>query len=166
MKKEIHLQKEFDPPRKVKLENIVMETLAPKHNLLDFEAWNSSKNELKGIFGPKNDWPNDVSSLEDNLRDLKNHLKEFNESRAFTYTLLDLDEKTCVGCLYIRPSLASEFDCRVDFWFRNSHKLLEGSFYSWLKTWLNKEWGFIKIAFPGRSISWTEYDEMQDLKDD
>ena len=157
---EIILKNNFIPLQKLELENLTLKVLAPKHNEIDFEAWNSSREELKDIFGPRNGWPGEVSSLEHNLKDLENHLREFNEKEAFTYTLLSKDERTCLGCLYIRPSKAKEFDCRVDFWFRNSHKELESDFYKWLQTWLLDEWSFDNVAFPGRSISWNEYYEV------
>ena len=155
----IQLNSSFIPPIKLELKCLILEVLAPKHNERDFEAWTSSKENLKGIFGPRNKWPEEVGSLEHNLKDLENHYREFDEKEAYTYTLLSKDETICLGCLYIRPCKAREFDCRVDFWFRNSHKELESNFYKWLQTWLKDIWSFKNVAYPGRSITWNEYFE-------
>lgn len=160
MNNQILLKSNFIPPRKIEISSMTVEVLGPKHNQMDFDAWTSSLESLKGIFGPRNGWPGEVDSLEHNLKDLENHLREFEEKEAFAYSLLNKDETICVGCLYIRPSKTNEFNWRVDFWFSNSHKKLEENFYSWLKDWLRIEWGFEKVAFPGRSISWQKYYQL------
>lgn len=151
----IVLKSDFTPPLKIELENYSLEVLTPKHNKIDYQAWNSSRAQLHGIFGPRNNWPGAVSSLEQNLKDLENHRREFNENEAFTYTILSTDKELCLGCLYIRPAKA--FSCRADFWLRNSHKHLESEFYEWLQDWLTNTWALSPAAYPGRSISWNEY---------
>ena len=149
----------IEPPLELKREHYLLEVLSPKHNELDWEAWNSSKENLLGIFGPKNNWPNDVADLNSNLKDLENHLREFNEKEAYTYSILDLDKKLCLGCLYIRPTKSAQHDSRVDFWFRDSHKKFENEFFEWLKLWLNNHWQ-LECVFPGRSITWDEYYQL------
>jgi len=156
----IQLYDNFNPPKKFEHSDFDLEVLSPLHNKMDFEAWNSSIEDLKGIFGPRNNWPEEVSSLEKNLKDLNNHLKEFKEKEAFTYTILNPQKDLCIGCLYIRPTNSKQHDCRVDFWFRNSHKNLEPNFYSWLNNWLVTDWGFENIAYPGRNMEWEEYYEV------
>ncbi|RLD33469.1 MAG: hypothetical protein DRI73_05435 [Bacteroidetes bacterium] len=52
MKKGILILPEgFDPPEQIFMEKYYLEALAPKHNEMDYEAWSSSKDELRGIFG-------------------------------------------------------------------------------------------------------------------
>ena len=153
----INLKEGFIPPLEIEYDNFFLEVLAPKHNEIDYEAWSSSRENLKGVFGPHNPWPEDVSSLEKNYEDLENHFKEFEQREAFAYTILNPNHKLCIGCLYIRPDKTSRYDCRVDFWFRDSHIKLEEMFYPWVQQWLSAEWGFGKVVYPGRSISWNEY---------
>ena len=150
---------QIEPPRKFQRENYVLEVLAPEHNQRDFDAWNSSKENLKGIFGPRSSWPNDVSDLEHNLRDLENHLREFEENKAYTYSILTNDLQECMGCLYIRRTKVDEFGARVDFWFVDKKRHLEREFYEWLNDWLVNTWKIKKPCYPGRSISWQEYYE-------
>jgi hypothetical protein len=147
----------IEPPVKVEREHYILEVLAPKHNERDYEAWTSSRESLKGIFGPRNDWPGDVADLNGNLKDLENHLREFEEREAYTYSILSLDESRCIGCLYIRPTPAKEFSARVDFWFTDENKEFEREFLFWLQVWLTRDWKFKTPCFPGRSITWDEY---------
>ena len=147
----------FEAPFKVSRSRYTLEALAPKHNELDYDAWASSKENLQGIFGPDNDWPNDGTSLEKNRSDLENHYNEFVEKIAYAYSVLNPDESLCLGCLYIRPTPAPQFDTRVDFWFRSSSRDLEKEFHSDVDKWLKRDWGFKSIAYPGRNISWDEY---------
>jgi hypothetical protein len=155
----IKLPSGFIPPLIISRDQYLLEVLSPKHNELDFEAWTSSRESLKGIFGPRNKWPGEVGSLDHNLKDLENHLKEFEESKAFTYSILSLERDKCLGCLYIRPILTEDYSCRVDFWFRDDSKEHEDEFYLWLQQWLEDSWKLVRVCFPGRSISWNEYYE-------
>jgi len=153
----IKLPDSFEPPETLIKEQYILKILSPKHNEIDYEAWTSSRDELQGIFGPSDDWPPYNYSPEQNLADLEKHYREFNKKIAYAYTILSPDQAICIGCLYIRPTYAKDYDARVDFWFRNSHKNLESQFFDELKMWLKNDWQFNKPAFPGRTISWKEY---------
>ena len=157
--KPLHLPENFSIPTLIVKEQYVLEPLAPVHNEMDYDAWMSSRAELKGIFGPTNAWPGEVVSLEQNLSDLKRHYQEFIDREAFAYTILSPDRKQCIGCLYIRPTPIADYDCRVDFWFRTSAKHLEPVFFNDLELWLSYEWKFEQIAYPGRSLPWEEYNQ-------
>jgi hypothetical protein len=157
MRKEIKLQKNFIVPRIVNHRDFCLDVLSPHYNQMDYEAWNSSLLNLKGIFGPNNHWPEEVTGINHNLRDLKKHEDEFNERIAFAYTILSVDKEVCIGCLYLTPMKSSEYNCRVDFWFRDSHLTLEDNFITWLEDWLTRVWGISKPCFPGRKLSWDEY---------
>jgi hypothetical protein len=59
-------------------------------------------------------------TLEDDLVDLGWHQREFKLRRSFAYTVMSLDEKKCLGCLYIEPSEKTGFEARVILWVRQS----------------------------------------------
>lgn len=65
----ITLPADLTPPREVVREHYVLEVLAPQHNVIDYDAWTSSRDALPGIFGADNDWPPYEYSLEKNLAD-------------------------------------------------------------------------------------------------
>ena len=161
MKKGILILPEgFDPPEQILKEKYYLEALAPKHNEMDYEAWSSSKDELRGIFGPKNDWPFSVTSLEQNRMDLESHYREFKTKVAFAYTILNLQKTSCIGCVYINPTDIRDYDARVDFWFRKTHLYIAELFHKEIDTYLETDWGMERIVYPGRSISWYEYEQI------
>lgn len=157
MENRIILNSNVKPPLKVERENYILEVLAPKHNERDYDAWTSSLESLKGILGPRNGWPEEVTSLEQNLKDLENHLREFENKEAFTYSILTLDKQKCIGCLYIRPTQIKKYSARVDFWFRDDSKNYEEEFYIWIQSWLKISWKLEEACFPGRSETWESY---------
>jgi len=162
MDNSILLKADVTPPLRVERDNYILEVLAPKHNERDYDAWTSSLDSLKGIFGPRNGWPGEVLGLDHNLKDLENHLREFQGKEAYTYSILSLDEKKCIGCLYIRPTPIKEYSARVDFWFRDDSISYESEFYIWLQNWLNTFWKLENACFPGRSEPWDSYYDKLD----
>ncbi len=162
MENRIILDSDVIPPVKVERESYILEVLAPKHNERDYYAWTSSIESLKDVFGPRNGWPGEVTDLEHNLKDLKNHLREFEDKEAYTYSILSLDEEKCIGCLYIRPTPIKEYNARVDFWFSDDSKDYEEEFYTWLESWLKSFWKLDNPCFPGRSESWDSYYDKLD----
>ena len=77
--------------------------------------------------------------------------------------ILSLDMSSYEGCLYVRPTRAREYDCRVDFWFKNASSHLEREFWDEVRAWLTGDWGFSAVAYPGREIAWERYYELVDL---
>ncbi|MGB0453913.1 MAG: hypothetical protein ACPGJV_09375 [Bacteriovoracaceae bacterium] len=148
----------FVPPQSLEFKDLKLEVLAPVHNELDYEAWTGSKEGLRGVFGPDNPWPFNVSNLESNKKDLQMHLDEFETGIAYTYTILTSKKDKCFGCLYIRQSKNKDYECRVDFWFIDSVRdEYSEAFFDFLKTWLQDKWSFSRVAFPGRTVSWDKY---------
>lgn len=153
---------QFEAPASVQEQLFYLEPLAPQHNELDYEAWQSSVQELQGIFGPGHEWPKAEYTKTKNLEDLQRHYREFECGEAYAYTILSPDQSLCIGCVYIQPPQVTAYDAHVDFWFRNSHKHLEAPFLVWLKNWLARDWALDTIAFPGRELSWQQYNQLRD----
>ncbi|WP_024461309.1 hypothetical protein [Marinimicrobium sp. LS-A18] len=156
----------FEAPVAVHEPLFTLEPLAPQHNDLDYDAWQSSVEELQGIFGPGHEWPKAEYSKARNLEDLQRHYREFEQGEAYAYTILSPDQSLCIGCVYIQPPLVHPYDTHVDFWFRSSHKHLEAPFMAWLKQWLATDWGLKTPAFPGRELSWQDYHQRRDKTTD
>lgn len=163
MQLQIILKSNFNPPLLINRENYYLEPLSEKHNKMDYEAWTSSMETLKGIFGPRNNWPQEVNSIAENLQDLKNHFIEFENREAYTYSILRKNGKKCLGCLYISPTKIEEYSARIDFWFRDDSKEFENEFYEWIKIWLVNHWSLENCVFPGRTHLWQDYYEKYDL---
>ena len=134
-----------------------LEILEPSANDLDYEAVMSSRKNLRSVFAATDHWPADDMTLADNLNDLITHEKEFIAREAFAYTVLKPNKSKCLGCIYIEPSHKVDIDTEVYYWIRDDCQDLFEPFESTLKSWLNTQWPFKKIAYPGREISWQQW---------
>ena len=111
---------DFQVPAVLETENFRLRMLTVNDLVKDYEAVMSSVNHLQGLFGEKSKWPSDQLTLEQDLIDLGWHQKEFQRRSSFAYTVMTLDEKKCLGCVYIYPSTASDIDADVYLWARES----------------------------------------------
>jgi hypothetical protein len=84
--------------------------LGPQHNESDYAAWTASVDHIRATpgFGGLS-WPREMS-LDDNLRDLERHARDFAGRRGFTYTVLSTGTGTgdVIGCVYIYPPSRQE----------------------------------------------------------
>ena len=130
----------------------------------DYDAVMSSLDHLRGVFGPRSSWPSSDLTLEQDLIDLAWHHKEFQLGRSFAYTVMSLDESRCLGCVYVDPSEKAGYDAKVILWVRQSEvsKGLDETLFSAVKRWLSEEWWFTTVAFPGRQLSWQEWESLPD----
>ncbi|MGB3291666.1 MAG: GNAT family N-acetyltransferase [Phormidesmis sp.] len=129
----------------------------------DYEAVMTSREHLQGVFGPQSTWPAADLSLEQDLIDLGWHQKEFQNRTSFAYTVINLAETRCLGCLYIYPAKPADYDAQVILWARQSE--LASGLETWLlaavKQWIAQDWPFERVGFPGREISWAEWENLQ-----
>ena len=131
----------------------------------DYDAVMTSIDHLQGIFGPRSKWPSKDLTREQDLIDLGWHKKESQRRTSFAYTVMSLNEKTCLGCVYVYPSVKKGFDAEVYMWVRKSafDKGLDKELYETVRNWIEKEWPFKKVAYPGREISWDDWKKFADL---
>jgi RimJ/RimL family protein N-acetyltransferase len=88
-------------PESLHTDNFMLLPLTPDHVELDYAALMNSKEMLRLWSGSP--WPRDDFTLAENLEDLKWHWDEHQKRIAFTFTVLNLAEDTCLGCVYIKP---------------------------------------------------------------
>ena len=148
---------DFDVPTSLVSEHFRIEVLEPSVVELDYDAVMSSRVNLRKIFRENDTWPSDTMTLKKNNDDLVKHYAEFQSREAFAYTVLTPAKNKCIGCLYIYPSEAKEFDSVVYFWIRDDSLELEAEFYTFIQNWLKEVWSFENIAWPGREISWKQW---------
>jgi len=135
------------------------------HDLVkDYDAVMSSIDHLKGAFGPSDPWPLDDLTLEQDLIDLGWHQAEFQMRNSFAYTVMNLDESRCLGCVYVNPSEKVSYDANVILWVRQGEIRtgLDEKLFSAVRIWLQQEWWFTTVAFPGRKLSWQEWESLPD----
>jgi len=73
---------------------------------------------------------------------------------------MNLDETECLGCLYILPSENPSYNAIIIMWVRQSEvaNKLDEALFSSVKNWIQEKWPFEKVAYPGREVSWDEFE--------
>ena len=73
---------------------------------------------------------------------------------------MTLDEVECLGCMYIYPSENPSYDAIIMMWVRQSEvpNGLDKILFSIVKKWIQEKWPFNKVAYPGRDVSWDEFE--------
>ncbi|WP_286262055.1 hypothetical protein [Thalassotalea atypica] len=127
---------------------------------LDFEAVMSCHNELRGVFGPNDSWPKPHMTLADSIASLLVHEDEFKNREAFAYSVLTTDKNICLGSIYIDPCNLKQYECEVYFWVRSDRIDLENKLFAFISSWLQKEWPFKNVVYPGRSVSWKNWEQQ------
>jgi len=116
----------------------------------DYEAVIESRELLHTMFGGP--WPKLGFTIEENLTDLERHQQEFLDRKAFTYTVVSLDESEVLGCVYITPSEATGSDAVVVMWVRQTEyeKGLDEVLFDTVRDWISTDWPFRKVDYPSR----------------
>lgn len=157
------LAREFDVPESLETERFRLRMLTVNDVVKDFDAVTTSQEHLNDLWGPG--WPEGLT-LEQNLIDLGWHQKEFQRRRSFAYTVVALDESRVLGCVYIYPTRTKGYDAEVYLWARQSELAsgLESELFNSVKSWMVAEWPFKNVAYPGRSIPFDDFNEIEELK--
>ena len=103
-------------------------------------------------------------TFEQDLIDLGWHQKEFQRRTSFAYTVMNTEESQCLGCVYIDPTPKIGYDAEVYLWVRESEieNGLNSILYDAVKNWIEAEWPFKKVAYPGREIDWTAWKSLSE----
>jgi hypothetical protein len=140
----------FVPPRALAADRFRLEPLGPQHNEPDYAAWTSSMEHIRATPGWETEsWP-DGRSLDDNLRDLERHARDFENRAGFTYTVLDPATDDVVGCVYVYPDKSGKHDAKVLSWVRASRAGLDVPLWRAVSDWLAAEWPFERVAYAER----------------
>jgi hypothetical protein len=160
--KESIVPKDFEVPEVFETNGLKLRTLKITDVVKDYDAVMTSVDHLRGVFGLRTSWPPKDLTLEQDMIDLGWHQKEFQRRSSFAYTVMNLDESQCLGCMYIFPSTKGDYEVEVYAWLRKSEfdKGIDGDFFSALKGWISEKWPFKKVAYPGREIGWDTWEAL------
>lgn len=161
MKKIVPL--DFQTPEVLETDKFRLRMLKVSDVVKDYDAVMTSIEHLQGIFGPRSKWPSPDLTFEQDLIDLGWHQKEFQTRSSFAYTVMNLKETQCLGCIYIFPTDKSDYEVEVYMWVRKSayDEGLDKILYEAVKKWIVEKWPFKKVAYPGREISWKEWSKLK-----
>ena len=147
---------DFKVPQSLETKTFRLRMLTVHDVVKDYDAVMTSIDHLQGIFGPRSKWPSRNLTLEQDLIDLGWHQKEFQTRSSFTYTVMNLEETLCLGCVYIFQPRKAGFDTEIYMWVRKSEyeKGLDPILYKTIRRWIKEKWPFNHVAYPGREIDW------------
>lgn len=152
---------DFDVPEVLETGRLRLRPLTINDAVKDFEAVMESEERLRTVFGPAGDWPSGLT-LEQNLIDLGWHQKEFQLRTSFAFTVVALDESSVLGCVYIDPTRTPGYDAEITMWVRQSQadKGLDEHLFETVTAWIEDCWLFENPGYPGRSISFKEWQAL------
>jgi hypothetical protein len=154
---------DFVVPERLETGDFLLRMLAVSDVAKDYAAVMSSVEHIRGVFGKGDPWPEDDLSFEQDLIDLGWHQKEFQRRTSFAYTVMAPDESICLGCMYIYPNEKTSVDAHVILWVTAAayEKGLDPKLYAAVKSWIKDRWPFKAVAYPGRDISWDEWQAVK-----
>lgn len=153
---------DFDIPEQLETDSFRIRMLTIHDVVKDYDAVMSSLKYLQGLFLEEWGRPRDDLSLEQDLIDLGWHQKEFQMRSSFAYTVVTLDESRVIGCVYIFPFGKGGYDAEVTMWVRADmlDAGLDEDLYKTVRSWLADDWPFERTAYPGRDMSWEEFNRL------
>jgi hypothetical protein len=142
----------FEPPRGLVAADFVLEPLGPQHNVADYAAWTTSVEHIRATPGfAGSTWPHEME-LDDNLRDLERHARDFEGRAGFTFTVLDPGSGDVIGCVYIYPLPAAEAGvASVRSWVRADRAGLDVPLWQMVGGWLQRDWPFSRVEYAARA---------------
>jgi len=152
----------FEIPKLLETDKFRLRMLTVNDVIKDYDAVMTSVDHLKGVFGPNSKWPSKELTFEQDLIDLGWHQKEFQRRSSFAYTVMNIDESQCLGCIYIVPTRKKGYDVVVYAWVRKSEfdKGLDSILFDSVKNWVANEWPFKNVTYPGREIDWSKWESL------
>ncbi|WP_143316464.1 hypothetical protein [Clostridium sp. HBUAS56017] len=137
---------EFVVPTIYKTENFTIRKLTVLDLQKDYIAVMEARDHIHELYTKEytNGWPADNLTLEEDENDLKRHEKEFNERVAFAYTVFDIQNENCLGCIYIDPSDC--YDAEITMWTRDH--VTDMLLYKTVKKWIENHWPFENTYYP------------------
>lgn len=153
---------DFEPPVLVETESFKLVPLGPDLVDVDYAAYMSSIEHLQETFTRSTGWPHAKITDEDAMQDMLNEEGRFNRRESFAYAVLTKDGEREMGCVYVRPSSKPGYEAEVSLWVTKADfdAGFDAELYDWAIEWVEQSWPFAEVAYPGRSIEWTVWDQL------
>ena len=88
-------------PEKLTKAEFIIRPLRATDVELDYQAVVASREKLLKRTGGS--WPRVGFTIEENLSDLEKHEQQHQDRNEFTFTIMNVTESECLGCIYIHP---------------------------------------------------------------
>jgi len=152
----------FNPPTRIETPGFTLVPLSPAVVKVDYDAYMSSIDHLQKTFSRSTNWPHPGISDADAKLDMQTEQGRFKARKSFAYSVLTPDGSRERGSVYVSPSPVAGYDAVVRLWVTKAEydAGLDAELYKWVTAWVQKDWPFRKVAYPGRSIDWATWDSM------
>jgi hypothetical protein len=153
---------DFSVPETLEAEGFVIRPLNVRDAVIDYDAVMTSVESIRDSYWRAPGWPAEDLSLWQNLIDLAWHTKERQFRTSFAYIPVTPDGRSELGCIYIDPSAKEAYDADVQMWVRRSEadSGLDDRLYRTVWSWIERDWPFERVAYPGREISREDWDAL------
>ena len=150
-------------PSELRTDEFKLRPIIADDAALDYEAVMDTRVSLR--LWEQSTWPEDHFTVGDNRQDLAEMESRHNAGRAFSYTVLSLDDSECLGCVYVFPHDATFLakstvvavgdddwtatDAVVYFWVRSSgmESGMDARLLEALRAWFRDEWQMSNVVF-------------------
>jgi hypothetical protein len=151
---------DFQVPTVVEAADFKVVPLGPELVKVDFAAYMSSIEHLQKTFTRSTDWPHKDISDADAMRDMETEQARFQSGKSFAYAVLTPDGSRERGCVYVYPSTVEGYDAVVRMWVTKAEydAGFDAELYKWVTRWMQTDWPFENVAYPGRAIEWSTWD--------
>lgn len=151
----------FEVPTLIEAEGFKLVPLGPDLARIDYEAYMSSIEHLQQTFTRSTGWPRADLTDEDAIKDMETEAARFAARESFAYAVLTPDGLRERGCIYVYPGVG-EYDAVVRLWVTRAEfdQGFDEELYTWTQSWIEQDWPFEAVAFPGRAIAWEEWDRL------
>ncbi|BBH52513.1 hypothetical protein [Fluviispira sanaruensis] len=152
------------------IDNYIFSKLNEKYADIDYKTVMGSLNEIQNVFGGNDNWASASLTYADNLISIKRHEKEFDEKKSFTFCILSKNSREYLGCIYIKPIKVKTdldlrklyYDAQILFWTVAKNNIsIDDEVYKNILHFIKNEWSFKRVAYPGRNISWENWENMK-----
>lgn len=152
----------FPVPTLVEAEGFKLVPLGPALVKIDYDAYMSSIEHLQQTFTRSIAWPHPGITDAEAMIDMDTEQARFAQRKSFAYAVLTPDGKRERGCVYVQPSPVPGYDAVVRVWVTKAEydAGFDAELQAWVMQWMAKDWPFAKVAYPGRTISWEEWEAI------
>ncbi len=156
------IPRDMEVPCGVETERFRIRPLTIHDTVKDYDAVMTSVDYLRGCLFSSPGWPSPDLTLMQDMIDLAWHQKEGQLRRSFAFAVMSLDERVQLGCLYIDPPSKDGINAEVSMWVRASEadSGLDAELYETARRWVEDEWPFDRVAYPGREYTREEWDAL------
>ncbi|SOC57460.1 GNAT family N-acetyltransferase [Ornithinimicrobium cerasi] len=128
---------------------------------VDYPAVMGSRDRLWATFGEVWGWPPADMTVEQDREDLARHEREIEAHESFNYALFaDEEESALLGCVYIDPPEKQGADADVSWWVVDElvGSEVDARLPEAIAAWLARDWPFRTVRYPGRELTWAEWE--------